>query len=65
MRVRVIEAVEAGAARREAAKRFNLNASSGGAVAATVERNAKRPSKADRGRYLALGATCGPVVGHS
>ena len=59
LRIRLLDAVIAGASRREAADCFDVSASSASEMAATLGRNWKYRGHANWGEYFAVGRTCG------
>ena len=63
LRERVIEAVEAGASRREAGERFEISASSSGQMAAALTRERERRAEATRRKRFSAGRVCGAGIG--
>ena len=58
LRERVLETVEAGASRREAAERFEVSASSAIKWMQRWQGSRQYRGEADRGQYLAVGEAC-------
>jgi transposase len=59
LRERVIEAVECGASRREAAENFRLSPEFGGEMVAALARYWKRQSEAERREQVTIGGARG------